>query len=266
MRGAGSSFYTDKVSAGRKFWLALGAAVVAAVVAGLVACATGAVDDSSDASLGTTGDGAIPPGSEGGTGDGGSPEAQGTRDSAAGCQCTLTANVAMSGCDAGSCVVAACSAGYYDVNGVYMDGCECKGTMNATTCATATMVAALTLGGSTTLTGNLPAAMLESWFQLSFGGSNKDHAYHPHVALSTNPSNEFLFDVISGCSGPSLACGETTADGGSVGLTDWEELYGPDAGTGDGGIPVPPVGSVYVRVYRAPGKPTCDSFVLTVSD
>jgi hypothetical protein len=156
---------------------------------------------------------------------------------------------------------------------MYADGCECQGTMNGTTCAMPTMVPALTLGGSTMVSGNLPAMKMENWFQLSFGGSNRDLTYHPHVTLSTNPNSQFVFDITSDCNGSTLTCGTETMADGSVGLTDWEEMYGPSAGIGDAGpgdgaslMPVPSVGNLYVRVYRATGNPTCDNFVLTVSD
>jgi hypothetical protein len=185
--------------------------------------------------------------------------------------CPPTANASMTKCAMGMCEVGACAAGYYDTNGKYSDGCECKGDTVGTACNAATPAGMVAVGGMSMQTGNLPAAMLDNWFSVTFTGPNTNMSYHPKVTLSANPNSEFVFDVLASCTGSPVAC---TEGGGCANMTTWEVSYGAASPApnpmGMTWAPVPAVGTagtVYVRVHRAPGAPsvTCDSFTLTFS-
>jgi hypothetical protein len=254
-------------------WALRGCLAVAAVLGPpIAACANGdssaTTDDGgggqTDDSMPT--DDGSPPGDDGSPpGDDGGPQGDGGSCMSAG-DCMLPPNVMTANCTNGACGIGTCTPGWYDVNGVYSDGCECQGVANGTACATATTVPPLNIGGMTTATGNLPGMMDENWFQISFSG-NTNTAYHPHVTLTTNPNSEFKFDVSSDCNKTALICA-VEANGPSTGLTEWEVKYT----AGDGGPtfkPIPAVGNngtILVRVFRPTGMPTCDNFVLTISN
>src|SRR5205807_2781854 len=109
-------------------------------------------------------------------------------------------------CSASKCTIAQCAPPYYDVNGNYPDGCECLADGNGTQCNTPTILGSLVVGGSATASGNVVPAGDNDWFQITFTG-NTNFAYHPKVALTTNPGNQFQFDVYSNCAGGTQACG-----------------------------------------------------------
>jgi hypothetical protein len=241
-----------------------------------LACATGDSGEVPDGGS-TLPDGAKRDGNH--EGDSGSGE-EGSADSAGPCteasqcctsaECPPTAHVATTSCNNGSCGISTCSPGWYEFDASYSGGCNCEASTNGSSCATATVVPSLTLGAKTTVTGNLPTASSEAWYQITFSGDAQDKTYHPEINVTTNPSNEFVFDISSACSGPPLSCADLDA-GDSV--TTWEEFYdSKDAGTGpDTGkfVPIKPVGAageVLIRVHRANPGASCDAYVITISD
>jgi hypothetical protein len=99
--------------------------------------------------------------------------------------------------------------------------------------------------------------------------------------FTTNPNNEYIFDIQTTCAGGFLKCptgGTTNAQG----LTDWEVQYDPTI------MPLPPDptshpvtgshfqpmaavgagGTVLVHIYRNPAVTTvtCDQFTITISN
>ncbi len=142
--------------------------------------------------------------------------------------------------------------------------CVCSGTVDTygTTCAAASAIPPVALGGTSSVTGNLPTMGAANWFSVTFTADNTMTSYHPRIHFTTNPNNEFVFDVQSSCAGGAVGCGE---GGSCTGKTDYEEFYDPNQPP-QPLMAVPAVGSVVVRVYRASGTPNCDSFTLTFSD
>jgi hypothetical protein len=235
----------------------------------LIACATNAEGEVPDGGFPDMGGG-------GKKGDGGSDatdDDNGCMPGAQCCgsaQCPPTAHVQTTSCTNGKCAISTCAAGWYDFDASYATGCNCRGSDNPTSCATAMAVPSLSLGMSTTLSGNLPTESSENWFHVIFAGNAKSKAYHPKITFVTNPLNEFVFDVASSCSRDSLSCADRDA---AIGLTAWEEFYGAAEGGADPDAssfkPIAPVGSagvVFVRVYRVNPGASCDGYVLTVSD
>lgn len=185
--------------------------------------------------------------------------------------CGLPQNVAVAGCGNGTCSIVACQSGYFDIDKNANNGCECLSDSVGPTCNGATGLMPLNLGDTTSATGNLVPSGKENWFQVTFKG-NGSLNYHPHVKLSTNPGNAFLFDLFSNCAGSTVGCGK---EGGTAnGRTDWEVSYSgpnPAADPNNPGFKAIPevgnAGTVYIRVYRANGAPvSCDNFVLSVTN
>jgi len=180
--------------------------------------------------------------------------------------CPNTTEVMSTACTGGMCSVLTCVAGWVDVDGVYSNGCECQDSGNATACATPTAVGTLQLGQMVTKTGNLPRAGQDNWFQVTFAGTG-NASYHPKVVLSANPNNAFLFDILDGCGGSGLACGD---GGNATNRTIWEVSVTAGDPTGQTYAAVPAVGSggtVWIRVHRVGGgMPSCDQFQLTISN
>ena len=183
--------------------------------------------------------------------------------------CGPEANVGTYTCGApnpaNKCGIGMCKAGCYDINKTYADGCECCDDAHGHTCAAATDGGALALGQTLPFTGTIPEPAGGDWFTVTFNNET-NVAFHASVTLSVNPTNQFVFDVLSGtCTGSSLTCGVETGQT-STGKTTWEEFYAspmPPVAT-----PVPAVGTVYIHVYRAnvSAAATCDQYTLTVSE
>ncbi|MFO0660796.1 MAG: hypothetical protein U0165_13330 [Polyangiaceae bacterium] len=182
------------------------------------------------------------------------------------CAASCTGNVSAVSCSAGACKVVACtSSSYLDLDGLCSDGCECTINSNGgTSCAAATDLLTVAIGGSTTATSNI-ANSTERWYKVTFTG-NTSAAYHPHVKFSSNPNNEFQFDITSNCSGSSTAC--LTEGSVSSAITDWEVSNG-NAGSGNT-APVPAVGNagvIYIHVFRKTGATkTCNNFTLAITN
>jgi hypothetical protein len=129
----------------------------------------------------------------------------------------------------------------------------------------------LTVGGTPlTLTGLSTAMGEEDWFQVTFNSAT-NLSFHGHILFTTNPNNEFVFDLATDCKATLLTCGKET--GSCQGKTEWEEQYDttvtptPVPTDPNGGEPLP-VGATYIRVYRASATaaPTCDQWTLTVAE
>jgi hypothetical protein len=137
-------------------------------------------------------------------------------------------------------------------------------------CNAATAQAALTVGGTAiSVSGLSTASGEEDWIQVTFNGES-NLAFHGHILFTTNPNNEFVFDIASDCMGTLRTCG--TEGGSCQAKTEWEEAYAtatpaPDP-TGTTWKPIPTVGLTYIRVYRAnaTAAPTCDQWTLAISE
>jgi hypothetical protein len=187
------------------------------------------------------------------------------------CANDCVAEVSATTCSGGNCTVQTCDAGYYDVDGLCSDGCECAASAVAS-CASPTVLSLSGLGTSAVATGNLIPTGTSDWYQATFSG-NTSASYHPLVTLSTNTNSEYMFDVLSACptssgtSSVSLACGVETGNS-STGVTTWEVMYASGVYfSSPYFIPITPVGTILIHVYRAPGAAVdCTPYTLTVSN
>ena len=183
------------------------------------------------------------------------------------CQTSCTGNVTATACNAGSCQVLGCGAGFFNVDGVCGNGCECQTSATSSACLAPTAIQPLQVGQTRTFTGNLVPAGQEAWLTVTFNG-NTNYGYHPHIQMTAG-ATEFVFDVLVNCSGGAISCG--FEGGNSVGKTDWETFYSAgDPNDPPHFIPIPPVGNagaVLIHVYRRAGKPvSCAGYTLTISN
>jgi hypothetical protein len=142
---------------------------------------------------------------------------------------------------------------------------ECCDDANGKSCGASTVIGALSLGGAAvTASGLITATGQEDWLTVTFN-NNTNLAFHGHIKFTSNPNNEFVFDVAGDCKGTLLSCGE---GGLCQGKTEWEEYYVASQGdpTGQTWAAIN-IGIVYIKVYRAAGEGlTCDQWTLSVTE
>ncbi|MFT3706176.1 MAG: MopE-related protein [Archangium sp.] len=183
---------------------------------------------------------------------------------------TLTACI--NGTGGPRCTITGCTAGLFDVNGTFTDGCECN-DVTRNTCSTPFNMG--NIGVSQTFTGplsNVPAAMSSTapdWYSVNFPpddstGSGRGGGT-PTIEFAAGTNAAYRFDVItSSCGSPGM-CGR----GGSAaatGLTTWsfvdsdtDAAASPSQGTANqNGWP----STIYIRVYRTGSTASCATYQL----
>jgi hypothetical protein len=192
------------------------------------------------------------------------------------CQTLPHPNATGEACSAGSCVVTSCTAGYYNQNGVFSDGCECAADTHGDTCAAATDVGTLPVGSNVSRTGNLVPTGDSDWFRIQFQAS-PTCSYKPKVTVSAG-GLPVVMRVYTACASgtPSggVACSTAeTGTSGSKDITTWE--YNNSATCGDNLTidPTPATGAyittpatVWVRVFASGRSTSCLPFTLTFTN
>jgi hypothetical protein len=173
---------------------------------------------------------------------------------------------ATQGCLSSTCVIASCNTDFYDLNGVYSDGCECGAPNAGPTCAGADPVATVAWGSSVTRTGSLPPGSAgEHWYSVSFtpGAAGPPPQYHPVITVS-GAAPGFTLDVYTDCASSTLNCGE---GGVSTLRATWEVQQTAGDSTNMGFVwSTPAPGTVlYVRV-RPAGATACNPYSITFSN
>jgi len=181
------------------------------------------------------------------------------------CAVQCAGNVSLSQCSGGACQIQACQGSYYNVDGQCSGGCECLASPVSKQCNAPISLGTVNVGQTITTSANLVPAGTDAWYTVTFTG-NTNASYHPRVRFTSNPGNQFQFDIRVNCAGNSLACG---LEGGVANaITDWETFFS----NGPGGYynPIPAVGSggtVLIHVFRKAGQPlSCSPFTLQVSN
>jgi len=180
--------------------------------------------------------------------------------------------VASTKCTTGACAVDQCSGPYFDIDKTYPNGCECADDNFGKDCGSATGLGTLALTASTQRSGVIPSSGGENWFVVTFAYTTAT-SYHPSISLTSAAGNTFVFDLYTSCSLGTLACG---SEGGlSTARTSWDVIGGGASnGVGCTGLgtctsaysATPSVGTVFIKVRRASGAPTCGGYTLTVAN
>jgi hypothetical protein len=183
-----------------------------------------------------------------------------------GVDCPHEPNVGSYSCNSGVCGIGMCNHGCFDLDKNYNDGCECCDDALGKSCTTPTGLGQIMRGQTFNQQGQLPAGGAESdWLQVTFS-SESDHAFHAHIYFTSNPNNEFAFDLSSDCNNPPtlLPCG----DGGACqGKVEWEVQYTAGDPASPGYQPIGAIGTIFIRVYRVNGAPVnCDQWSLAVTE
>jgi hypothetical protein len=174
-------------------------------------------------------------------------------------------NVQTYSCNNGMCGILTCNHGCFDLDKNYNNGCECCDDPLGKACPTPTGIGQINLGQTVNQQGQLPAGGAESdWLQVTFSNEG-NKAFHAHVWFTSNPNNEFAFDIQSDCNQPPtlLGCGE---GGNCAGRVEWEVQYTAGDPGSPGWGPIAPIGTVYIRVYRVNGAANCDQWALAISE
>jgi len=192
-------------------------------------------------------------------------------------------------CVAGQCEIDSCDPGYYDLNGVTDDGCECGEDLNEVSgdsCGSSINLGTLEdTGVSSVSSGNILPDGDDDWFVFRAvdKADTSCDTYNVRVRFTGNPNSQFLFDVYRGSCGPSsLLC---TGVDDFTWYTDYRATSSPFTGECPCSsvvttYPLPPgegqpgknfcgdqTEYYYVRVYRRPGWPqSCATYSITASN
>jgi hypothetical protein len=187
------------------------------------------------------------------------------------CASVCVGHVTMTGCSNSTCTIASCAATWYDIDGKCSNGCECPQSTTSLTCnaafnMTTTPLSAVPASAAPYQSNIIPALIgvttNVAWAQVTFSNPSNNTNYHPQIVL-TDPTNEFVMDVNTNCSGGTLTCANENTP--SVGVTHWETLF--TAGDPNN-IAFQNIfqGTLYVRIYRKSGATvTCNNFTLNAS-
>ncbi|GMV43047.1 MAG: hypothetical protein AMXMBFR64_47630 [Myxococcales bacterium] len=176
----------------------------------------------------------------------------------------------------GSCYVASCAQTWYNVDGLFYNGCECKQDSyegGAAGCANAVNLGDVPDNGSTkTFSANVVPAGDEDWFRFTAVDSADTtcDAFDVRILFLSNPSNAFRFDVYrGGCASGNVICAASTEH------RWYTDFYTANLGECPCATAAEPNKHVctnngavfYIRVYRVGGAAvTCDSYSIEVSN
>jgi hypothetical protein len=184
------------------------------------------------------------------------------------CTALLTGHATVAACDNGSCDVATCESGYFDMNGTFNDGCECTATdAEANTCATANAFAA-----PVTLTGkNLMPTGDVDWYKITFATNGT--CIKPSIYI-TSGDPAIVLDVYTNCASGTVGCTGSGESGSVIGRRGWDVSYGA-CGATQGIDPNPghnppfwqPATPLvyYVKVYATASPANCLPYTLAVT-
>lgn len=117
-------------------------------------------------------------------------------------------------CENGNCIIKACSNGWYDLNGLVEDGCECQASSTiegADSCEKATDLGTFqSATQSMIIQTNLLPVGRSAWYKATFKDDvNEDinqgkDLFHINIRITSNPGNQYRLDVYeNSCAGGS---------------------------------------------------------------
>ena len=113
--------------------------------------------------------------------------------------CPPGPNVASTDCISGQCVITTCQSGYYDVDLIYSNGCECQDAGFGHTCLTAINLGDVNNCAATEIivSGKIPG-WHDDWYAVS-GTYENSCGGEFTIQFTSNPGNEFRFSVYEAC-------------------------------------------------------------------
>jgi hypothetical protein len=190
--------------------------------------------------------------------------------------CSTTPPNGTAACEDGLCVIDHCSSGYFDIDGTYINGCECaqeSTESTSTACGSAHNLGSFPDDGTRrTISGNIVPSGDSDWYTFTAPDSSDSSCdtYHVDVRFTSNPGSVFRMDVYRGsCSDTDPCLNESSA-------YDWYSDYS-SGGKGEcpcnngavNGVNVcqDRSSAFFVRIFRASGTTvTCDSYTIEVSN
>ncbi|MGE0789697.1 MAG: MopE-related protein [Sandaracinaceae bacterium] len=157
-----------------------------------------------------------------------------------------------------------CQTGHEDVNGTYMDGCECPSDTYSTACATASSLGNLTVGSNMTVNGVVWPPGAEDWFSVGFPNVARGPANgHPLIRLTGPNASSFVIDVFNSC-GSAMSCGSGMPTGvGTFEIQDNQSTPGLSQWSGPHSRAWP--STVLFRVRRVGGGSACSNVTYQVT-
>lgn len=196
-------------------------------------------------------------------------------------------------CYQGSCKISSCSSGYYDVDGLFTNGCECRADINDLQGVGNTCVGAVAIQGEFVdssknildIVGNIIPFNDEDWFRVvarddvnadrNNGGDN----FNFSVSFIDNPDNAYFLEIREAdCSNANVKCVNDT-------IFQWRTNFRADVVPGgyyEGENPCTPNCQsnnyttnccndnsrvYYIRIYRNPNAPyKCNNYIIRISN
>lgn len=198
--------------------------------------------------------------------DGADNNCNGTIDDGGGALCANTGHVDTRVCNGMSgCGIGVCSAGYWDYDHIFGNGCECDLTGGGASCSAAHSLGPVAVGGTASASANIGPGT-SAWFSASFA-PNPSGARGGVPTITVSPPGAFSIQVMPNCAGGSFVC---TASGdvvnsSSPGITTfaWGDTTSPTAFTSQA-QPAWPT-NVIIQVTRASTPTTCGEAAFTLS-
>jgi len=183
-------------------------------------------------------------------------------------------------CQGGVCVIGTCDSGWYDLDNLYINGCECQVESNELTgnnsCSSSIDIGTLSdTGTSVNITGNIVPSSDVDWYKFTANDTSDTtcDTYHVKVRFLSNPGNVFRFDIYRG------SCTSTAICLNEIESFEWYTDFRSGSGISALGEcpcrPSPPgsgynecqndTAVYYIRIYRISGS-SCDSYTLQVSN
>nr|WP_158247294.1 putative metal-binding motif-containing protein [Geothermobacter hydrogeniphilus] len=158
--------------------------------------------------------------------------------------CPAVANAASQCAGLSGCQIVSCDSGWYDLNGVYSDGCEVQedsGDLSGRgdSCSDRIGLGLLQIGSSLQVQGNMLPAGESDWYTVSEGTSTTQRVFD--IRFLSNPLTGYQIDVYSTDCATQIAAGVTSLQRSTLGKT------------------------YIIRVFRPDGQASADSYTLQFS-
>lgn len=188
-------------------------------------------------------------------------------DNVNGAYCPATTQVSSTGgspdtyCSGALCFISGCNSTYYDIDGIYSNGCECGDDGYSGSCSGANSgssnLGAVSPGGQIVVTGRLPAGgSQDDWFRVNFSTSGRPGGGSPTIDFLSNPGGNYKFDIRYSC-GTNVCTNRTQWS-----FVDNHATGSPNDYTNNN-VAWPT--QVYVRVYRTNGGQNCTDYQLRIT-